>query len=78
MNDICSALASDFDLQALGDHLHLAPTFLQMIFICSGCDYVSFCKGQTKLSFLKAFFRNAVFITGGSSPGLLNMGDRTN
>ncbi|KAJ8047412.1 hypothetical protein HOLleu_06401 [Holothuria leucospilota] len=75
MNTLTDCLLKDFDLQSLGEKLFLAPSFVQMLFISSGCDYVSFFKGHTKTAFLKTFFRYAKFITGGIYDGLLSQGN---
>ncbi len=42
-----------------------------MLFITSGCDYVSF-SGHGKSAFFQVFFQHADFITGRSMPGSLS------
>ena len=37
---------------------------IQTLYLCTGCDYVSFFQGMGKITFLKAFFRYAAFILG--------------
>ena len=47
---------------------HVLPT----LFICSGCDYISFCVGLREATMMRRFFENAWFITGTQEfPGTL-------
>ncbi|XP_066282530.1 uncharacterized protein [Branchiostoma lanceolatum] len=43
------------------------PIIMQTLFICSGCDYVSYFVGFGKVSFMKAFYKFSNFISGGES-----------
>ena len=50
----------------------LRPLVMQTLFICSGCDYISFFVGLGKATIMKHFFQNAWFITGSQDiPGTL-------
>ena len=69
INNLIKALELDPDLASL-PHFHL-PKIFQMLFICSGCDYLSYFHGQGKTAFLNAFFQHAQFITGKHADGLL-------
>ena len=64
-------------LQALhSDPAALRPQALQSLYVCTGCDYVSFFRGMGKASFMSTFFQYASFIAGGSeAPG--SIGDVT-
>ncbi len=45
---------------------------LQTLFICSGCDYITFFAGVGMATMMRRLFENARFITGTSSiPGTL-------
>ena len=41
---------------------HTIPNIVQAIFVCTGCDYISFFSGTGKAYFLKVFFEKAKFI----------------
>ena len=43
---------------------------MQCLYVCTGCDYVSFFAGIGKTSFLKVFFEKAFFIVGEHSTAL--------
>ena len=62
-----SALANDPDLAGL-DTTELAQ-ILQTLFVCTGCDYISFFSGLGKATFLRYFFQYATFITGINAQG---------
>ena len=50
--------------------IDLRPQALQSLYVCTGCDYVSFFRGMGKVSFLSTFFQYASFIAGGTeAPG---------
>ncbi|XP_071951903.1 uncharacterized protein [Antedon mediterranea] len=72
VNSLLSSLSDDLSLQALGDAVSDVPEYLQVLFICSGCDYVSFFKGHSKKKFMEVFFRHCRFVTGGVYSGYLN------
>ncbi|XP_071847719.1 uncharacterized protein [Apostichopus japonicus] len=73
MNTFLQNLGNDLQLQKIGmDNLSLIPSFVQVLYICSGCDFTSFFKGHSKKGFLEVFFRDCEFITGIESDGKLN------
>ena len=43
-----------------------------MLFVVSGCDYISFFKGHGKGAFLNTFYQHAAFISGDNAFGLLS------
>ncbi len=51
------------------------PQIIQMVFICTGCDFVSFFNGVGKATFLNTLFEHSNFITASSAnaPGSLTM-----
>ena len=64
MNKLLSAIQNDPDLAFLPkDQL---PKVLQVLFISTGCDYLSYFSGLGKSTFLKIFFQHAYFISGTS------------
>ena len=44
---------------------------LQTLFVCTGCDYISFFSGLGKATFLRYFFQHASFIIGAKAEGSL-------
>ena len=64
-----AALGNDPDLSGL-EAVNLAQ-ILQTLFVCTGCDYISFFYGIGKATFLRYFFQNASFITGSNAEGSL-------
>ena len=64
------ALQNDPDLSGLEPHS--LPQIMQTLFVCTGCDYVSFIKGMGKATFLRYFFQYASFISGPNSQGFLS------
>lgn len=48
---------------------------MQQLYICSGCDYVSYLSGAGKVMFLNCFYQHAEFITGITADGDLSMTD---
>ncbi len=48
------------------------PSIIQMLFICSGCDYVSYFRGLGKAAYFNTFCQHAHFITGNQLPGILS------
>ena len=54
LNNLIKALQLDPDLANL--ERSKLPQLFQMLFIVSGCDYVSYFAGQGKTSFLQSFF----------------------
>lgn len=60
MNALISAMSGDYALSTVPQVL--LPQSLQTLYVCTGCDYVSFFQGIGKVSFLHTFFRFASFI----------------
>ena len=63
------ALHTDPDLAALQSTER--AQILQTLFVCTGCDYISFFSGLGKATFLRYFFQHASFITGSNAQGSL-------
>ena len=64
---------SDLSFQEVGtDYLAELPGILQMLYICSGCDYVSSFLQHPKRQFFETILSDCKFITGGVLPGRLN------
>ena len=60
LDSLCRSLEGDPDLSTIPREL--LPKVLQTLFICTGCDYVSYFAGIGKSTFLKVFFQHASFI----------------
>ena len=73
MTALCTALINDPDLV----HIEQSniPQVMQTIFVCSGCDYISFFSHIGKASFLRYFFQYANFITGKVTPSKGTLAD---
>ncbi|XP_065194409.1 uncharacterized protein LOC135825714 [Sycon ciliatum] len=69
LTKLAGNIRNDPDLSQVPEDVRVAA--VQALFVCSGCDFVSFFAGLGKCSFYKAFFQFATFITGGVEPGLL-------
>ena len=67
LNSLQSACDHDSDLASLFSKQLNARKTLQVLYICSGCDFVSYFAHIGKTTFLKIFFQHAHFITGGYS-----------
>ena len=65
INTLQSAIDNDSDLACLRDKGVNAKKCLQVLYISSGCDFVSFFAHIGKNTFFKVFFNNVRFITGG-------------
>ncbi len=63
------ALKNDLDLATIPSNI--LPQAIQSLFVCSGCDYISFFSQLGKATFLRYFFQYASFITSGEPPGTL-------
>lgn len=63
-----SACMKDADLGHLIERNINVRKCLQVLYICSGCDFVSFFVHKGKGLFFKTFFQFATFITGEESP----------
>ena len=70
MQVLLTAFSNDPDLAVS----QIQPSsVLQMLFVCTGCDFVSFCSGYGKSSFLSTLFEYCEFICGNRThtPGTL-------
>ncbi len=72
LRTLCSSLAHDPDLASTPETIR--PSLLQSLFICTGCDYISFFAGIGKASFLRVFFQHSSFVNANCSdyPGHLS------
>ena len=64
-----TAIQKDPDLAAINPAI--LPKVLQTIYMCAGCDYISFFSQLGKATLIRYFFQYASFITGGEQPGTL-------
>jgi len=64
-----TAIQNDPDLAAINPAI--LPKVLQIIYVCTGCDYISFLSQLGKATFIRYFFQYVSFITGGEQPGTL-------
>ena len=71
INNLQIALQKDPDLSNLPQG-HELCNILQTLFICTGCDYISYFKFIGKATILNNFFQHASFICGDSSLGCLH------
>lgn len=71
LNKLCSALTDDPDLAAVPPTLR--PQLMQSLFICTGCDYISFFVGLGKATFLSVAFQHSEFVNANTPelPGTL-------
>jgi hypothetical protein len=71
LQNLQKALHTDRDLSCV-PHDDRAQA-LQTIYVCTGCDYISFFKGISKNFFLTTFFQHSNFISSGcaETPGTL-------
>ena len=70
LNNLKMALSKDTDLSNVPqDEVCL---ILQTLFICTGCDYISYIKSIGKATVLNNFFQHASFICGYNMPGFLH------
>ena len=73
LNHLHTAFFNDPDLSSI-----VKPNLLntlQTLFICTGCDFVSFFKQIGKASFFNYFFQHSCFICGNSMDGSLHETD---
>lgn len=63
LNELLNAIDKDPDLSGIPSELR--PQAFQSLYVCSGCDYVSFFAGIGKSSFLSTFYQYGSFIAGG-------------
>ena len=71
MQALIKAFTDDPDLAPIPSSL--APAVIQMLFVCTGCDFMSFFNGLGKASFLATLFEYSELICSNSSqiPGTL-------
>ena len=75
LNHLLTSLRDDPELSSIPrDKL---PKVVQTLFICTGCDYVSYFAGLGKSTFLKVFFQHAEFINTTSIGSLADTCDTT-
>lgn len=67
LNILRTALSRDSDLAPLVKHGCDVHKIMQMLYICTGCDFVSYFARLGKTTFLKVFLQFAEFISGSSS-----------
>ena len=60
------AIDSDPDLAQVPSNK--CANVVQMAYVSTGCDYISYFKGIGKVFFLNVLYQHATFITGGSDP----------
>ena len=60
IGSLLNSLTSDPDLSSIPRDI--VPKVIQTLFVCTGCDYVSYFAGLGKSSFLRVFFQHAEFI----------------
>ena len=70
LNRLESVLYNDPDLASLPRTSIV--NIMQTLFICTGCDYVSYFKSIGKSTFFNLFFQYAEFVCGVNMPGCLN------
>ena len=63
LNKLIDSIERDPDLSQLQPNT--LPLILQVVYVSTGCDYISFFAGLGKSSFLKALFTYSEFITSG-------------
>lgn len=63
------ALQNDPDLATVPSPI--LPLVIQTLFVCTGCDYISFFSQLGKATFLRYLFQHASFITSGQPKGTL-------
>ena len=61
LNHLADAIRRDTDLAAAPEQMRIP--LVQIVFVASGCDFVSFFSGLGKTSFFKALYANCTFIT---------------
>ena len=71
MQALIQALRDDPDLAPIPNSL--SPAVIQVLFVCTGCDFISFFNGLGKASFLATLFEYSEFICSNSThtPGTL-------
>ena len=77
LKQLINALQLDPDLATV--NTEQLPRIFQMLYVCSGCDYISYFAGAGKAAFFTGFFQHAAFITGSKIVGeLSSTGDVSN
>ncbi|CAH1775834.1 unnamed protein product, partial [Owenia fusiformis] len=75
LNALKNAISRDPDLGTIISSGVNVFKVIQMVYIASGCDFVSYFAGHGKTSFFKTFFKHAEFVTSGrfdKCPGTLD------
>ena len=75
MQALITAFGNDSDLA--GIPTSLLPLAMQVLYVCSGCDFVSFFHGLGKASFLSAFFEDFICSNSNQAPGTLTDASNT-
>ena len=65
LNKLTLLMKYDHDFISIKDNI---ASVIPVLFIATGCDYVSFFKGHTKISFFETFTKHVDFISGGKLP----------
>ena len=65
MNKLAILMKYDHDFISITDFI---TSVIPVLFVATGCDYVSFFKGHTKQSFFYTLTKHAEFISGGKFP----------
>ena len=65
MNKLAILMKYDHDFISIKEHI---TSVIPVLFVATGCDYVSFFKGHTKQSFFYTLTKHAEFISGGKFP----------
>ena len=76
VNQLLHAFETDPDLASV--QKNKLGSIMQQLYVCTGCDYVSYIAGVGKAMFLNCFFQHAEFVTGMSADGDLSMTNDTN
>ena len=76
VNKLLHAFETDPDLASV--QRNKLGSIMQQLYVCTGCDYVSYVAGIGKAMFLNCFFQHADFVTGMSADGDLSMTNDTN
>lgn len=69
MHNLILALEHDPDLASI--NRAILPKVIQCLYICTGCDYISFFSNIGKVTFAKIFFQHSSFICGTEASGTL-------
>lgn len=75
VNKLLHAFETDPDLATV--QRNKLGSIIQQLYVCTGCDYVSYVAGIGKAMFINCFFQHAEFVTGMSTDGDLSMTNDT-